>query len=140
MSNVQHRSSVSGELAWKIVRAADEAAQATDKRFAIAVVDDSGNLKAFLRQDGAKLNSVQVSQDKAYTAASSAMSTEKWSEVLANDPVLGAGARTAIDRLVSMGGGLPIVVDGEVVGAVGVSGGHWTDDVKIAEAGLSVLP
>ncbi|HET6704491.1 heme-binding protein [Amycolatopsis sp.] len=139
MPHVQRRSSVSDELAWQIVRAADEAAKGTDKRFAVAVVDEGGHLKAFLRQDGAKLNAVQVAQDKAYTAASSGMPTQKWSEVLDADPVLKTAAPTAIDRLVGMGGGLPIVVDGELVGAIGVSGAHWTDDVKIAEAGLSVV-
>ncbi|MFD8500298.1 MULTISPECIES: heme-binding protein [unclassified Amycolatopsis] len=139
MSKVQRRSSISDELAWKIVHAAHEAALGSDKRFAISVVDESGNLKAFLRQDGAKLNAVQVSQDKAYTAASSAMPTEKWSEILKSDEVLAAGAPTGVARLVSMGGGLPVVVDGEVVGAVGVSGAHWTDDVKIAEAGLTAV-
>ncbi|SDW60423.1 Uncharacterized conserved protein GlcG, DUF336 family [Amycolatopsis xylanica] len=139
MSKVQRRSSISDELAWKIVHTAHEAALGSDKRFAISVVDESGNLKAFLRQDGAKLNAVQVSQDKAYTAASSAMPTEKWSEILKSDEVLAAGAPTGVARLVSMGGGLPVVVDGEVVGAVGVSGAHWTDDVKIAEAGLTAV-
>lgn len=126
-------------MAWRIVRAADEAGKATDKRFSVAVVDESGVLKAFLRQDGASLTSVQVSQDKAYTSAATQMPTEKWSEVLQADPVLRAGAPTAIERLVSMGGGLPIVVDGVVVGAVGVSGAHWTDDVKVATESLSVL-
>lgn len=139
MAHTAHRATISDELAQQVVRAADEAARATDKRFAICVVDESGVLKAFLRQDGSKLNAVQVAQDKAYTAASSAMSTEKWSEVLDNDPVLGKSARTAIDRLVTMGGGLPITVEGELVGAVGVSGAHWTDDAKVAEAGLSAL-
>lgn len=60
-------------------------------------------------------------------------------EVLEADPVLRTAAPTAIDRLVGMGGGLPIVVGGELVGAIGVSGAHWTDDVKIAEAGLAAL-
>ncbi|WP_158895077.1 GlcG/HbpS family heme-binding protein [Amycolatopsis anabasis] len=139
MPNVQRRTSISDELAWKIVDAAHDAAKQTEKRFAISVVDESGNLKAFLRQDGSKLNAVQVSQDKAYTAASSAMPTEQWSEVLKKDEVIAAGAPTAISRLVTMGGGLPITVDGEIVGAIGVSGAHWTDDVKIAEAGLSAI-
>ncbi|ASU80398.1 heme-binding protein [Actinopolyspora erythraea] len=139
MNKVVQRSSVSDELAGRIVRAADEAAKQGEQRFAVAVVDESGQLKAFLRQDGAKLNAVQVAQDKAYTAASSKMSTEAWSDKLSTDAVLGAAAPTTIDRLAPMGGGLPIVVDGEVVGAVGVSGAHWTDDVKIAEAGLRAL-
>ncbi|NHD16059.1 MULTISPECIES: heme-binding protein [unclassified Actinopolyspora] len=139
MNKVVQRSSISDELAGRIVRAADEAAKQGEQRFAVAVVDESGQLKAFLRQDGAKLNAVQVAQDKAYTAASSKMSTETWSEKLSADAVLGAAAPTTIDRLAPMGGGLPIVVDGETVGAVGVSGAHWTDDVKIAEAGLRAL-
>lgn len=139
MNAVVQRSSISGELAWKMVQAADVAAQETEQHFAIAVVDESGQLKAFLRQDGAKLNAVQIAQDKAYTAASSAMSTEAWSEKLASDSVLGAAAPTTIDRFAPMGGGLPIVIDRAVVGAIGVSGAHWTDDVKVAEAGLNVL-
>ncbi|WP_316527826.1 GlcG/HbpS family heme-binding protein [Kitasatospora brasiliensis] len=139
MSNVVRRASISSELAQKIIEAAATAALATDKRFGISVVDESGHLKAFLRQDGAKLITLQVSQDKAYTAAASQLSTEQWSENLKKDEVVGNGAPTGISRLVALGGGLPIVVDGEIVGAIGVSGGHWTDDVKIAEAGLSVL-
>ncbi|MBD0673170.1 GlcG/HbpS family heme-binding protein [Streptomyces sp. CBMA156] len=139
MSDVVRRASVSSELAQKIIQAAATAALAGDKRFGISVVDESGHLKAFLRQDGAKLITLQVSQDKAYTAVASQLSTEQWSENLRKDEVVGNGAPTGIARLVALGGGLPIVVDGEVVGAIGVSGGHWTDDVKIAEAGLAVL-
>ncbi|OIJ92314.1 GlcG/HbpS family heme-binding protein [Streptomyces monashensis] len=139
MPNVVRRASISSELAQKIIEAADAAALATDKRFGISVVDESGHLKAFLRQDGAKLITLQVSQDKAYTAVASQLSTEQWSENLKKDEVVGNGAPTGIARLVALGGGLPIVIDGEVVGAIGVSGGHWTDDVKIAEAGLAVL-
>lgn len=139
MPNVTRRASISSELAQKIIEAADAAALATDKRFGISVVDESGHLKAFLRQDGAKLVTLQVSQDKAYTAVSTGASTEQWSENLTKDEVVGNGAPTGIARLVALGGGLPIVIDGELAGAVGVSGGHWTDDVKIAEAGLAVL-
>jgi uncharacterized protein GlcG (DUF336 family) len=45
----------------------------------------------------------------------------------------------AMDRLIPFGGGLPIVIDGEVVGGIGVSGGHWTDDSEIAEAALTAI-
>lgn len=139
MSTIHQRGSISEEAALAIVGAASSAAAATSQRFAIAVVDESGQLKAFVRQDGAKLNAVQVAQDKAYTAASSTMSTEAWADKLAGDAVLGAAAPTTIERLAPLGGGLPIVVDGQTVGAIGVSGAHWTDDVKIAEAGLTAL-
>ena len=139
MSNVRNVFSISQDLADQIATAALEEAQKTDKSFSISIVDEGGNLKRFVRQDGAKLNSVQVSQDKAYTAASSGMPTQQWSELLKKDEVLATGAPTAISRLVTMGGGLPIVVEGNVVGGLGVSGAHWTDDVKVALAGLSVL-
>lgn len=139
MSNVVRRASISAELAQKVVAAADAAALATDKRFGIAVVDESGNLKAFTRQDGAKLLTIQVAQDKAYTAASTQTSTEQWSQNLQNDEVIGNGAPTAIHRMVALGGGVPLTAEGEIIGAIGVSGGHWTDDVKIAEAGLAAF-
>ncbi|GAA1491609.1 GlcG/HbpS family heme-binding protein [Brachybacterium sacelli] len=140
MSDVERISTVSAGLAQRIIAAADDAAVADGQlRFAIAVVDQAGVLKGFVRQDGAKLNAVQVAQDKAYTAAASQMSTEQWSKALASDAVLAAGAPTGIDRLVPMGGGLPIVIDDEVVGAIGVSGGHWSDDVHVAAAGLTAL-
>lgn len=140
MTDVKNVSTISAESAQLIIAAADEAALVQGQlRFAIAVVDHAGVLKGFVRQDGAKLNAVQVAQDKAYTAAASQMSTEQWSKALASDAVLAAGAPTGIDRLVAMGGGLPIVIDGEVAGAIGVSGGHWGDDVGIATAGLTAL-
>jgi len=139
MTQVHRTTTITAELAQQIVLSAQKAAEKTHKKFAISVVDASGNLKAFLRQDGAKLNSVQISQDKAYSAASSLMSTQQWSEILQKDPVLAIGAPSAISRLTALGGGIPIVVGGEVIGAIGVSGAHWTDDVKIAKAGLSIV-
>jgi uncharacterized protein GlcG (DUF336 family) len=139
MTAVHQRASITAEQAWTIVEAAERRAKETGHRFAIAVVDESGTLTAFVRQDGAKLNAVGIAQDKAYTAAASRMSTEQWSTVLAQDPVLRAGAPTGIARMMPLGGGLPLVVDGETVGAIGVSGAHWTDDVAVAEAGVAAL-
>jgi uncharacterized protein GlcG (DUF336 family) len=105
----------------------------------IAVVDESGVLKAFSRMDGAALLSVQVSQDKAYTAVGFGMPTHGWFDFIKNDPPLAAGAPSGIDRLVIFGGGYPIMVDGTVVGAIGVSGGHYSQDQEVAEAGLGVV-
>jgi uncharacterized protein GlcG (DUF336 family) len=50
---------------------------------------------------------------------------------------LATGAPTQIDRLVTFGGGIPITIDGELVGGIGLAGGHWSDDMKIAQAGLA---
>ena len=74
----------------------------------IAVCDESGVLKAFSRMDGAALLSVQIAQDKAYTAVGFGMPTDGWHEFIKDDPPLAAGAVGGIDRLVIFGGGFPI--------------------------------
>jgi uncharacterized protein GlcG (DUF336 family) len=130
------RASISADLAARIVAGARAAAAQTDKAFAVAVVDESGVLKAFERQDGAPLIAVQIAQDKAYTAVGFGMPSHGWYDFIKDDGPLALGATTGIDRLVVFGGGFPVVVDGQVVGAVGVSGGHYSDDMGIAEAAL----
>jgi uncharacterized protein GlcG (DUF336 family) len=107
--------------------------------FVVSVVDESGVQKAFARMDGASLLSVQVAQDKAYTAAGFGLPTDAWFDFIKNDEPLRVGAPTGIDRLVVFGGGYPITVDGTVVGGVGVSGGHYTQDMTVAQAGLRAL-
>jgi len=104
-----------------------------------AVVDEAGVLKAFSRMDGAALLSVQVAQDKAYTAAGFGLSTDGWHDFIKNDPPLAAGATAGIDRLVVFGGGYPIKVGDQVVGGIGVSGGHYSQDMEVARAGLAAL-
>lgn len=138
MPDVWTRPTVTAELAHRLVSAVATAAQAKSKALVVAVVDESGVLKAFLRMDGARLSSVQVAIDKAYTAVSG-RPTHVWHDVLAKDEVLGAGARQAIDRLVTLGGGYPLVVDGAVIGALGVAGGHYTEDMAAATAGLDAV-
>ena len=105
----------------------------------IAVVDESGVLKAFSRMDGAALLSVQIAQDKAYTAVGLRDADPRLVRLHQNDPPLAAGAPAGIDRLVIFGGGYPISIDDAVVGAIGVSGGHYSQDQEVAEAGLAVI-
>jgi uncharacterized protein GlcG (DUF336 family) len=137
MSATFEKASVSSELARRMIAAAEAKASELGRPFVIAVVDESGVLKAFSRMDGAPLLSVQVAQDKAYTAAGFSMPTHAWHDFIKDDPPLATGAATAIDRLVVFGGGYPIHVDGRVVGGIGVSGGHYSDDMQVAEAGLA---
>jgi len=80
-----------------------------------------------------------VAQDKAYTAVGFGIPSHSWHDFIKDDPPLAAGAPTGIDRLVVFGGGYPIVIDGAVVGGVGVSGGHYSEDMEVAEAALAVL-
>ena len=109
-----------------------------EKPMIIAICDESGALKSYERMDGAPLLSVQIAQDKAYTAISFGMPTHTWHEFIKNDPPLADGI-VKTDRLVVFGGGYPIVIDGQVVGGIGVSGGHYTDDMEVAQAGLAAL-
>ncbi|MGR6917673.1 GlcG/HbpS family heme-binding protein [[Actinomadura] parvosata] len=139
MQHTIQRPSISHAAAQAVVEAAVRAARDTPVAYAVAVVDAGGHLTAFARMDGAPVMAIQVAQDKAYTAAGFGMSTERWHEFIKDDAPLALGAPAGVERLVAFGGGVPIVVDGHVVGGVGVCGGHWSDDVKIAEAGLAAL-
>jgi uncharacterized protein GlcG (DUF336 family) len=139
MVNTFAKQSVSAELARRLIEAAERQASDMGHPFVIAVVDESGVLKAFSRMDGAPLLSVQVAQDKAYTAAGFGLATDAWHEFIKNDPPLASGAPTGIDRLVVFGGGYPLKIDDQIVGGIGVSGGHYSQDMEVALAALKVL-
>jgi uncharacterized protein GlcG (DUF336 family) len=139
MSLTFPKASFSTEAAHQIIAAAEAKASEIGTPMVIAVVDDGGVLKAFSRMDGAALLSVQVAQDKAYTAVGFGMPTHGWHDFIKDDPPLADGATAGIDRLVIFGGGYPITVDDRVVGAIGVSGGHYSQDQQVAEAGLQAI-
>jgi len=139
MAQTYQKPSITTELAHQMVAAAEQKAQEIGVPMVIAICDESGVLKAFSRMDGAALLSVQVAQDKAYTAIGFGMSTDKWYAVIKDDPPLAAGAPSGIDRLIVFGGGYPITTDGQSIGGIGVSGGHYTQDMEVAQAGLAVL-
>jgi uncharacterized protein GlcG (DUF336 family) len=133
------KSSITSDLAHRIIAAAEAKAHEMGHPFVIAVVDDSGVLKAFSRMDGAALLAVQVAQDKAYTAVGFGIPTDGWHDFIKDDPPLALGAPSGIDRLVVFGGGYPISVGGKLVGGIGVSGGHYSQDMDVAQAGLSAV-
>lgn len=105
----------------------------------IAVTDESGQLIAFERMDGGKVTSTIIAQDKAYTAAGAKRTTESYGEV--SQPGKPAyGINSAIGgRLMVVGGGIPVLVDGQVVGAVGISSGTPAQDSACAQAGIDAL-
>jgi uncharacterized protein GlcG (DUF336 family) len=138
MSDVFEKASVSTELAHRMLAAAEVKAAEIGVPMVIAVCDESGVLKAFSRMDGAALLSVQIAQDKAYTAVGFGMPTDAWHDFIKDDPPLADGAVGGIERLVIFGGGFPIKANEQVVGAIGVSGGHYSQDAEVAEAGLAV--
>jgi uncharacterized protein GlcG (DUF336 family) len=133
------RPSVSAELAMELIAAAQRKSEELGKPFTVAVVDESGVLKGLLRMDNAALVSVQVAQDKAYTAVGFGIPSHSWHDFIKDDPPLALGAPSGIDRLVVFGGGYPLSVDDEIVGAIGVSGSHYSEDMQVAEAALQAL-
>ncbi len=100
----------------------------------IAVVDPGGNLLAFVRMDGAKVLSQLSATQKAVTAASSRAATGGVPEELAQKLALATGG-----QVTNLKGGLPIVVDGHVVGAIGVGSGTGDQDVEVGQAGIAAL-
>jgi uncharacterized protein GlcG (DUF336 family) len=133
------KASITTEAAHQAIAAAEAKAVEIETPMVIAIVDDGGVLKALSRMDGAALLSVQVAQDKAYTAVGFGMPSGAWHDFIKDDPPLAAGAPSGIDRLVVFGGGFPISVDGVCVGGIGVSGGHYSEDAAVAEAALATL-
>lgn len=100
----------------------------------IAVVDDGGRLMAFARMDGAKFLSVMTSQTKAQTAASNRVPTSK---IKVDDEIKLALA--AQSQLTNLKGGLPIMMSGTCIGAVGVGSGTGDQDIEVAKAALAAL-
>ena len=103
----------------------------------MAVVDDGGNLKAFARMDEAVLLGIEGSQRKAYTALFG-FGTADFYNAIKDDPSLLVGLSHFSGATV-VGGGLPITIDGEVIGGIGVGGGTVEQDIDCAKAGLKVL-
>ena len=110
----------------------------------IAVVDDGGQLMAFERMDGARPASISTSQTKAISAATFRAATGPVaSGGQPADPLFNLSLQAAADasggKITSLLGGLPLVVDGQVIGAIGVAGGSGEQDLEVAKAGVAAL-
>lgn len=105
----------------------------------IAITDEQGLLIAFERMDGAKFTSVSIAQDKAFTAAGIRRGTDLLGEgAQPGSPAYGINTAHQ-GRMSVLGGGLPVVIDGDVVGAIGVSGGTVHEDKACALAAIAAL-
>ena len=105
----------------------------------VTILDDGGNLKAFSRMDGAPFLCIEIAQNKAYTALFG-VPTQDFFNFIQGDPSLLAGMPT-LARVAAWGGGFPIKVDGEIVGAIGLSEAPTVqNDVDCARAALALVP
>jgi len=138
MANVVKKHSISSKLAQKMVDEAVAKAGQLGVAENVAILDDGGNLKAFRRMDGAPILCIEMAQNKAYTALFG-VSTQDFFDFIQRDPSLLAGIPT-LARVSAWGGGFPIKVDGEIVGAIGVSGAPAVqNDVDCASAALALV-
>ena len=123
----------------KIIDAAEQKAQEIGQPMNVAVLDAGRNLKAFARMENAWLGSIDIAIDKAFTSVSLELPTQDLAEqAQPGQPLFGIHTTNG-GRVVIFAGGIPLVQDGEVVGAVGVSGGTPDQDHEVAEAGVAAF-
>jgi len=103
----------------------------------IAVTDESGHLIRFDRMDGGKISSISIAVDKAFTGAVARRGTHVYNQLcVPGQPTFGIHI-TNNGHFSVIGGGLPVTVDGEIVGGIGISSGTAEQDLAVAEAALA---
>ncbi len=133
------RASLTSQAASDLIQACVTAAREAGLALAFHIVDESGVPKAMLRMDGAPLIAIDAARKKAVTAVGYGIPTGKtWADFIAPDPILSRGVDSFHDFTL-LGGGLPIRVGGELVGALGISGGHYSQDEAVGHAALAAV-
>ena len=137
MANSYQKNVISFDLAHRMVAAVVAKADEIGVPQVVAVIDDTGYLKAFGRMDGAPLMCEEIAASKAFTALFG-LATDQFFEMLKGEPSLMAGLFHR-PRIAAFGGGLPIKLGDAVIGAIGVSGGTAAQDIECAKAALAIV-
>ena len=132
----QNTRSVDRAASVGLIDAARTASADIEINVAIAVTNFGGHLTALQTMDHTPFLAIKVAIDKAWTAVSYHVATHIWSDVIKNPEVQHLAH---IPGLSAVAGGYPIIEDGIVIGGIGVSGGTWEQDKRIAEAALTAL-
>jgi uncharacterized protein GlcG (DUF336 family) len=133
----QYGPSINHEQARKVVAGAVAEARKQNLPMAIAVVDTAGQLVAFERMDNTQTASTAVAQEKGISAAMYRRPTKVFQDLVAGG---GVGLRVLTLRgAVAVEGGVPLVVEGRIIGAIGVSGGSSEQDGVVAKGGVDAL-
>ncbi len=128
---------ISLALAQQVASAAQAEAQRNGWPMVIAVMDSSANLVVLHKMDHAQTGSIDIAQQKAESAVRFKRPTKAFEEALAQG---GLHLRLlATQRAIPLEGGLPLIVDGQLVGAIGVSGMQSTQDAQVAAEGVKAL-
>ena len=123
----------------RMLQAGETAAASIGITYNIAVVDAGGNLLAFARQDGALIGSIDLAIGKAVTARIFDKPTSLLAELAQPGAPLFGIQETNSGRVVIFGGGIPVISDGVIVGAVGASAGTVEQDIAVAEAAVAAI-
>lgn len=119
-----------------LVEGARQAAFDIGIPMSIAVTDESGHLIMFEQMDGAKVSSIATAIDKAFTGATARKGTHIYNQLcVPGEPTFGIH-NTNGGRFSVIGGGLPVVVDDQVVGGIGISSGTAGEDLQVAQAAV----
>ncbi len=118
----------------KISAAAEQEAKKNNWNVCIAILDDGGHLLHLIRMDGSTPANARIATEKGRTAAETRRSTTNWQERIAKRPEL-----IRMPGVTPVQGGLPIVIEGTCVGAVGISGVQSHEDEQIAAVGIKAL-
>ena len=139
MSDTTDNATLTLDGARKVLDAAIAKAQAMNAAFCIAVTDPSGEPLVTARMDGAPRLSAGIAANKAFTVTGfGGLPTASWWDMIKDEPALVHGI-THTPRLIVFGGGVGIRAGGELVGAIGVSGGSAEEDAEVAEAGAAAV-
>lgn len=134
--SISATASINRDGALALIKAARSAAQDIGIEVAIAVTDAGGHLTAFERSEHSAFLTADVAIDKAWTAASFGLGTHAWNTIVSDAKVAPLAHRP---RLVAVGGGVPIRLNGQLVGGIGISGGTADQDQQAAEVALRAL-
>jgi uncharacterized protein GlcG (DUF336 family) len=127
------------EEAHQVLMAARKKAEDINVPMNIAVTDEGNNLKAFIAMDGAWLGSIDIAQNKAYTARSFNLETKLLGTLAQpGEPLFGINASNNL-RIIIFAGGIPLQRGTRIVGAIGVSGGTVEQDQEVAETGVAAF-
>ncbi|RRV41121.1 hypothetical protein EGJ86_08670 [Pseudomonas sp. o96-267] len=132
---MQHKAALSQSEVSQILQAARSEAQQQGWAVAIAVVDDGGHPLALERLDGCAPIGAYIATEKARSAAIGRRETKGYEDMVNG----GRSAFLSAPLITSLEGGVPVLVDGQVVGAVGVSGVKAEQDAQVAKAGIAAL-
>ena len=128
---------VSMEQAVQIVQAATEFCKESDPRISIAVLDRDGLIRLLVRTNGAQPHNLDLARRKAYTAKTFKMTSADWTKRTA--PGTDLEAQRQLEDTIALGGGVPIMIGTDAIGAVGVSGNSQTGDEACAKAGIAAI-